>query len=65
MRDLISVIVPVYNVEKYLNNCVVSILSQTYGNIEIILIDDGSQDNCAKMLDAFEKMDKRIAVIHK
>lgn len=65
MSDLVSVIIPVYNVENYLNNCVESILRQTYNNIEIILVDDGSQDNCVKMLDEFEKRDKRIVVIHK
>ena len=47
---LISVIVPVYNVEKYLNNCVESIIKQTYKNLEIILVDDGSTDNCPQNL---------------
>ena len=62
---LISVIVPVYNVEKYLNKCVESIVNQTYKNLEIILVDDGSPDNCPQMCDAWAKKDCRIKVIHK
>ena len=62
---LISVIVPVYNVEKYLNKCVESIVNQTYKNLEIILVDDGSPDNCPQMRDAWVKKDSRIKVIHK
>lgn len=62
---LISVIVPIYKVEKYLDKCVESIVSQTYKNLEIILVDDGSPDNCPKMCDDWEKKDKRIKVIHK
>ena len=65
MKDLISVIVPVYNVEKYLNKCLDSIISQTYTNLEIILIDDGSTDNCGKICDEYASKDKRIKVIHK
>ena len=65
MEDLISVIVPVYNVEKYLNRCVDSIINQTYKNLEIILVDDGSPDNCGKICDEYAKKDKRIKVIHK
>jgi len=61
----ISIIVPVYNVEKYLDKCVQSIVSQTYKNLEIILVDDGSPDNCPKMCDEWAKKDKRIKVIHK
>ena len=64
-RDLISVIVPVYRVEKYLDECVASIVKQTYRNIEIILVDDGSPDNCPKMCDEWAKKDDRIKVIHK
>ena len=64
-NDLISVIVPVYNVEKYLDRCVESIVSQTYKNLEIILIDDGSPDNCPQMCDDWAKKDSRIKVIHK
>lgn len=64
-NELISIIVPVYNVEKYLNRCVESIVNQTYKNLEIILIDDGSPDNCPKMCDAWAEKDGRIKVIHK
>ena len=62
---LISVIVPVYKVEEYLDRCVESIVNQTYKNLEIILVDDGSPDNCPKMCDKWAKKDKRIKVIHK
>ena len=65
MNDLISVIVPIYKVEKYINKCVNSIMAQTYKNIEIILIDDGSPDKCGDICDEFEKKDLRIKVIHK
>lgn len=65
MEELISIIVPIYNVEKYLKKCVNSILSQTYKNLEVILINDGSIDNCAKICDDFSKLDNRIVVIHK
>ena len=61
---LISVIVPIYNVEKYLNRCIDSILKQTYTNLEIILIDDGSPDNCPKICDQYKMKDTRIIVIH-
>lgn len=63
--DLISVIVPVYNVEPYLPKCIESIMSQTYSNLEIILVDDGSPDNCPKICDEYAKKDSRIIVIHK
>ena len=63
--DLISVIVPVYKVEKYLDRCVQSIVDQTYSNLEIILVDDGSPDNCGAMCDAWAEKDSRIKVIHK
>lgn len=62
---LISVIVPVYNVEKYLDECVESIVNQTYKNLEIILVDDGSTDNSGKICDELAKKDNRIHVIHK
>ena len=62
---LISVIVPVYKVEKYLDRCVQSIVDQTYSNLEIILVDDGSPDNCGAMCDAWAEKDSRIKVIHK
>jgi glycosyltransferase involved in cell wall biosynthesis len=64
-NDLISVIVPVYNVEKYLSKCIDSILNQTIKNLEIILVDDGSLDNSGKICDDFSKTDNRIIVIHK
>ncbi|WP_026885786.1 glycosyltransferase family 2 protein [Clostridium beijerinckii] len=64
-KDLISVIVPVYNVEKYLPQCIDSILNQTEKNLEIILVDDGSLDNSGKICDEFSKKDDRIVVIHK
>ena len=63
--DLISVIVPVYKVEKYLGECIDSILSQTYENFELILVDDGSPDNSGKICDEYAEKDKRIKVIHK
>ncbi|MBO4962436.1 MAG: glycosyltransferase [Clostridia bacterium] len=65
MQEKISVIVPIYNVEKYLNRCVNSIINQTYTNLEIILVDDGSPDNCPNLCDAWAKKDSRIKVIHK
>ena len=63
--DLISVIVPVYRVEKYLERCVQSILNQTYKNIEIILVDDGSPDNCPEICDRLAGLHSSIRVIHK
>ena len=63
--DLISIIVPVYKVEDYLNRCVDSILRQTYSNLEIILVDDGSPDDCPRICDEYAKKDERIKVIHK
>lgn len=65
MNPLISVIIPVYKVEKYLDSCVESVVGQTYQNLEIILVDDGSPDHCPEMCDAWEEKDKRIKVIHK
>ena len=64
-NELVSVIVPVYNVEDYLKKCVDSIINQTYTNLEIILVDDGSPDNCGKICDEYLKIDSRIRVIHK
>lgn len=61
----ISVIVPVYNSEKYLNRCIESIVNQTYKNLEIILVDDGSSDNCPQICDNWAEKDSRIKVIHK
>lgn len=62
---LVSLIVPIYNVEKFLNKCVDSLIAQTYKNIEIILVDDGSPDNCGKICDEYVLKDGRIRVIHK
>lgn len=62
---LISIIVPVFNVEPYLRRCVSSILNQTYKNLEIFLVDDGSPDNCPQICDEYAKIDFRIKVIHK
>ena len=62
---MISVIVPIYNVEKYVNKCVGSIVNQTYTNLEIILVDDGSPDRCPEICDEWAKKDSRIKVIHK
>ena len=64
-KPLISIIVPIYNVELYLKECIESIINQTYKNIEIILIDDGSPDNCGAICDEYAKKDNRIKVIHK
>lgn len=63
-RPLITVIVPVYNVEKYLNRCINSIIEQTYCNLEIIIVDDGSTDSCPSMCDTWARRDSRIKVIH-
>lgn len=60
-----SVIIPIYKVEKYLHRCINSIINQTLEDIEIILVDDGSPDNCPKICDEYQKKDKRIKVIHK
>ena len=65
MDEKISVIVPVYNVEQYLDRCVDSIINQTYKNLEIILINDGSTDNSGQLCDELAKKDDRIRVIHK
>lgn len=64
-RVKVSIIVPVYKVEKELDRCVYSLLNQTYKNIEIILVDDGSPDNCPKMCDEYAEKDHRVRVIHK
>lgn len=64
MHKKLSVIVPVYNVEPYLRRCIDSIVNQTYNNLEIILIDDGSPDNCGRICDEYANKDSRISVIH-
>ena len=63
--NLVSIIIPIYNVSKYLDRCIESVCDQTYKNLEIILVDDGSTDNCPKKCDNWAKKDKRIIVIHK
>ena len=63
-EPLISVVVPVYRVEKWLCRCVDSLLAQTYQNIEIILVDDGSPDQCGAMCDAYAAQERRVRVIH-
>lgn len=66
MKDsLITIIVPVYNVEEYLDRCIDSVMNQTYQNIEIILVDDGSVDRSGAICDSYAKKDSRITVIHK
>lgn len=64
-KSKISVVVPIYNVEKYLERCIDSIINQTYKNIEIILIDDGSPDSCPRICDYYASIDARVKVIHK
>ena len=61
---MISVIVPIYKVEPYLNQCVESILCQTYSDLEILLIDDGSPDRCGQICDEYEKQDSRVKAFH-
>lgn len=65
MGNLVSIVIPVYNVEKYLIDCVESIRMQTYEELEILLIDDGSTDNSGKICDEYKEKDKRIKVVHK
>ena len=62
MNQLISVIVPVYKVEQYLDRCVQSIVNQTYKNLEIILVDDGSTDDSSKIYEEFQSKDERIKI---
>ena len=65
MKPKVSIIVPVYNVEKYLDRCMDSLINQTLKDIEIILVDDGSPDNCSQMCDDYAKKDSRVKVVHK
>lgn len=64
-NGMVSIIVPVYNVERYFDECINSLLEQTYKNIEIIIVDDGTKDNCGKKADEYAKRDKRIVSVHK
>lgn len=65
LNKIVTVIIPVFNVEKYLYKCVESVINQTYKKLEIILVDDGSTDNCPSICDYFKEIDNRIKVIHK
>lgn len=65
MKPKVSVVIPVYKVEKYINKCVNSIINQTYQELEIILVDDGSPDRCGEILDEYKEKDSRIQVFHK
>lgn len=65
MDKTISIIIPVYNVEDYLPKCLNSLIHQTYQNLEIILVDDGSPDKCGQICDWYARKDSRIHVIHK
>lgn len=65
MNDLISVIIPVYNVEEYISECIESVIAQSYNNLEIILVNDGSTDSSGESCDRYAAKDSRIRVIHK
>ena len=65
MSPKVSIIVPIYNVERYLDRCIQSLANQTLHDIEIILVDDESPDNCPVMCDVYEARDSRIKVVHK
>ena len=62
---MVTVVIPVYNVERWLDRCVSSVVNQTYRNLEIILVDDESPDKCPKMCDEWAQKDSRVKVIHK
>ena len=64
-EPLISVILPIYNIERYLPKCMESLFDQTYRNLEIIMVDDGSTDRCSRLCDEYAKADERITVLHK
>ena len=64
-NPLVSIIIPVYNVEPYLEHCLESIINQTYKNLQIIIVNDGSTDNSPAICDKFAEKDNRIVVIHK
>ena len=61
---MFSVIVPIYKVEKYLSQCIESILNQSYKDFELILVDDGSPDGCSSICDEYKKRDNRVKVVH-
>lgn len=65
MSALVSIVIPIYNVEKYIHKCIESVLGQTYKNLEIILVEDGSPDRCPSICDKYAQEDKRIKVVHK
>ena len=65
MNDLISVVVPAYNIENYIERCIKSILNQTYSNIEVIIVDDGSTDNTGSIIDKYALKDHRVIPLHK
>ena len=65
MLSKVSIVVPIYKVEKYLRRCVDSIINQTYRNLEIILVDDGSPDKCGQIIDEYKEKDSRIISLHK
>lgn len=65
MNELISVVIPIYNVENYIDKCIETVIKQTYKNIEIILVDDGSTDNSGYKCEEWKKKDNRIVVLHK
>lgn len=65
VKGLVSIVIPIYNVEKYLDRCLESIINQTYTNLEIILVNDGSPDRCPQICDTWAEKDSRIKVIHK
>lgn len=64
-KDIVSIIIPVYNVYEYLSECVKSVLEQTYADIEIVLVDDGSSDGSGELCDEIQKKDERVKTIHK
>ena len=65
MKQLITIIVPIYKAEKYLDKCIESLVNQTYTNIEIILVNDGSPDNCFSICEKWKRIDDRIVVLNK
>ena len=65
MKETVSIVVPVYKVEQYLDKCVETLVEQTYGALEIILVDDGSPDRCPELCDRWARRDPRVRVIHR